>query len=56
MNTPLLVAAGFSAFGGLLHSILGERLILSKVATEGLPETLGSSVSHSGCCACSGIS
>ncbi len=44
MNTPLLVAAGLSAVGGLLHSVLGERLILSKLATEGLPETLGSSV------------
>ena len=44
MNTYLLVAAGVSAVGGVLHSILGERLILSKLATAGLPETLGSPV------------
>ena len=44
MNTYLLVAAGISAVGGVLHSILGERLILSKLATAGLPQTLGSSV------------
>ncbi len=44
MNTYLLLAAGISAAGGILHSILGERLLLSKLATAGLPETFGSSV------------
>ncbi len=44
MNTYLLVAAGISAVGGTLHSVLGERLLLSKLATAGLPETLGSPV------------
>ncbi len=44
MNTYLVVAAGLSALGGVLHSILGERLILSKLAAAKLPETLGSSV------------
>ena len=44
MNTYLLVAAVTSAVGGVLHSILGERLMLSKLATVGLPETIGSSV------------
>ncbi len=44
MNTLLLVAAGISAVGGVLHSILGERLILSRLAIAGLPETLGSPV------------
>ena len=44
MNTYFLVAAGISAVSGVLHSILGERLIFSKLATAGLPETLGSSV------------
>jgi hypothetical protein len=43
VNTYLLVAAGISAVGGVLHSILGERLILSRLGTAGLPETLGSS-------------
>jgi hypothetical protein len=42
MNTYLLVAAGMSAVGGVLHSILGERLILSRLTSEGLPATLGS--------------
>ena len=44
MNTYLLVAAVISAVGGILHSILGERLLLSKLTTAGLPETVGSSV------------
>ncbi len=44
MNTYLLLAAGISAIGGILHSILGERLILSKLEASGLPETLGSSL------------
>ncbi len=44
MNIYLLVAAGISAVGGVLHSILGERLLLSKLASAGLPETLGSPV------------
>ncbi len=44
MNTYLLVAAGLSAVGGVLHSFLGERLILSRLSTASLPETLGSSV------------
>ena len=44
MNTYLVVAAGISAVGGVLHSILGERLILSKLATAELPENLGSPV------------
>ena len=43
MSAYLLVAAGLSALGGVLHSILGERLILSKLTPAGLPETLGSS-------------
>ena len=42
MNTYFLLAAGISAVGGALHSILGERLIFSKLAAAGLPETLGS--------------
>lgn len=46
MNTYLLLllAAGISAVGGVLHSILGERLMFSKLATEGLPEILRSPV------------
>jgi hypothetical protein len=44
VNTYLLVAAGLSAVGGVLHSFLGERLILSRLSTASLPETLGSSV------------
>ena len=44
MNAYLLVAAGITAVGGVLHSILGERLLLSKLGTAGLPETLGSPV------------
>ncbi len=42
MNAYLLVAAGISAIGGLLHSILGEHLILSKLEPAALPETIGS--------------
>ncbi len=42
MNTYLLVAAGLSILGGILHSALGERLIFSRLTTEALPETLGS--------------
>lgn len=37
------MAAALSATGGVLHSILGERLILLRLAPEALPETLGSS-------------
>ncbi|MDH3456715.1 MAG: hypothetical protein OER90_07710 [Gemmatimonadota bacterium] len=44
MNTYLLAAAALSAAGGVLHSVLGERLILSKLTTAGLPELIGSSV------------
>ena len=44
MNIYLLLAAGLSSLGGVLHSILGERLFLSKLAPEKLPETFGSSV------------
>ena len=42
MNTYLLVAAGLSAVSGVLHSVLGERLILSKLTPTTLPETIGS--------------
>ena len=38
MNTYFLLAAGISAVSGVLHSILGERLIFSKLAAAGLPE------------------
>ena len=44
MNTYFLLAASISAVGGVLHSILGERLLLSKLASGDLPETLGSPV------------
>ncbi len=43
MNTYFALAAGLSALGGLLHSALGERLILSRLNAPDLPETLGSS-------------
>ena len=43
MNAYLLAAAGLSAAGGVLHSVLGERLILSKLTAAGLPQVLGSS-------------
>lgn len=42
MNTYLSLAAGLIAVAGVLHSILGERLIFSKLARGGLPETLAS--------------
>jgi hypothetical protein len=42
VNAFLLTAAGLTILGGVLHSLLGERLILSRLATHTLPETLGS--------------
>lgn len=42
MNAFLLTAAGLTILGGVLHSLLGERLILGRLATHTLPETLGS--------------
>ena len=42
MNTYLLAAAGLSTVGGILHSVLGERLILSQLTTAGMPQLLGS--------------
>ncbi len=44
MNPYLLAAAGLSAVGGVLHSVLGERLVFSKLTTANLPRLLGSSV------------
>ena len=44
MNSFLVVAASLVILGGILHSILGERLILSNCEPKQLPETLGSSV------------
>jgi hypothetical protein len=44
MNTYLLAAAGLTTVGGILHSVLGERLILSKLTVANLPELLGSAV------------
>ena len=43
MNAYLLAAAGLSVIGGALHSVLGERLILSKLVSGSLPEVAGSS-------------
>ena len=43
MNLYLAIAAVLSALGGVLHSVLGERLILSKLEIRKLPELLGSS-------------
>jgi hypothetical protein len=42
MNAYLVAAAGLSVVGGALHSVLGERLILSKLASATLPRVLGS--------------
>jgi hypothetical protein len=43
MNAYLLAAAGLCVSGGVLHSVLGERLILSKLVSGSLPEVVGSS-------------
>lgn len=43
MNAFLVAAAGVVTLGGVLHSLLGERLILSKLSTASLPKVVGSS-------------
>lgn len=43
MNPFLAVAAGLASLGGVLHSVLGERLILGRLSAGALPEVLGSS-------------
>lgn len=42
MNTFLLIAAALVVMAGVLHSILGERLILGRLSVSGLPSLLGS--------------
>ncbi len=42
MNPFLAVAAALATLGGILHSVLGERLILGRLSAEGLPPVLGS--------------
>lgn len=42
MNPFLTAAAGFVILGGVLHSVLGERLILGRLSAEVLPPVLGS--------------
>lgn len=42
MNNYLVAAAALSAVGAVLHSVLGERLILSRLQPDALPQTLGS--------------
>ncbi len=42
MNAFLLTAAGLTIFGGVLHSLLGERLILGRLSADALPAVLDS--------------
>ena len=42
MNIFLVIAAGLSLLAGILHSILGERLILKRMSSDDLPTTVGS--------------
>ena len=42
MNTFLLAAAALVIMAGVLHSILGERLILGRLSPDALPPVLGS--------------
>ncbi len=44
MNVYLVAAAALAAIGGLLHSVLGERLVFSKLTVASLPQLLGSTV------------
>ncbi len=42
MSTLLLIAAGLIVMAGVLHSVLGERLILGRLSADALPPVLGS--------------
>lgn len=42
MNAFLAIAAGLAILGGIIHSVLGERLILGRLSAEALPGVLGS--------------
>lgn len=42
MNIPLIIAAVLTITIGLIHSVLGERLIVSPLLKRDLPKILGS--------------
>jgi len=42
VNPFLLIAAGLVLLAGVLHSVLGERLIVRRLSTQGLPDLMGS--------------
>ncbi|MEM1204577.1 MAG: hypothetical protein AAGN66_15200 [Acidobacteriota bacterium] len=42
MNTYLVIASGLTLLAGLVHSTLGEALILKGLTADRLPELLGS--------------
>jgi hypothetical protein len=42
VNPFLSIAAGLILLAGVLHSVLGERLIVRRLSAQGLPDVMGS--------------